>query len=152
MRRVSCNYHQRSTVVGITSEAFEQAGQSIETQNAALAGISEVFTGPQLQRGATALRSVVQTISNTPEKLNAIGVSVLDVKGNFRDLVPILEDVKTKFAGMTEGQRAAALHALAPDKKQQACREPLLKVLPVVKRNYIEQKPALGDVDKAFNA
>lgn len=150
VRRGIFTYEQFAQVSGIVAEAFDNAGQSMETANAALAAVSLVFTGPQLNRGATALRNLALAVSNTPDKFAAMGVSVTDANGDFRDLIPILEGVKGRLEGMTEAQQAAALHTILPEKKEGQAIQALLGNLDALKRNYIEQKLALGDMDKAY--
>jgi TP901 family phage tail tape measure protein len=150
VKRGIFSYTQFTQVSAITAEAFANAGQSIETANAALATISQVFTGPQLNRGATALRNLALSIANTPEKWEALGVAVTDTNGDFRDLIPILSDLERKVHGLSESDVAATLHEILPEKREGQAIAALLGQMGALKRNYIEQKLALGSLDKAY--
>lgn len=150
VKRGIFSYEQFTKVSAIVAESFDNAGQSIDTANASLAAISQVFTGPQINRGATALRNFALAVAQTPEKFAAIGVSVTDVNGDFRDFIDILEDLEVRLASLSESEKAKILHEILPQKKEGQAIQALLGQMDALKRNYVEQRLALGDLDKVF--
>lgn len=150
VRRGIFSYEQLTTVVGVTAEAFADAGQSIETANAALATVSLVFTGPQLQRGATGLRALAEALTSREENFNALGVGVRNASGEMRDLIPILEDLDGALAGMTSAEKARAMRDIFPDVREQRSVGALLTNMQELRRNYAEQVLAVGSLDKAY--
>lgn len=131
-------------------EAFANMGANIDTANAAMAALSQTMTGPAFTRGATGLQQFALAIADTPQKFNAIGISVANTDGSFRDMIPILEDLKAKLAGMTQGDAATALHSIAPNRQELTAVEALLNNLDQMKKSYVEQQLSLGTLDKAF--
>lgn len=150
IKRGIFSYEQLTTVVGITGDAFYQAGQSLETANAALAAVSETFTGPQLTRGATALRNLVLAVAEKPDEFRKLGVETRDASGEIRDLIPILESLDKALGSMTTGAKAEALKEILPDIRQRQGAVALLGSMDSLRRNYVEQKLALGDLDRAY--
>lgn len=151
VKRGIFSYEQLTTVVGITAESFYQAGQSLDTANAALAAVSETFTGPQLARGATALRNLVLAVAEKPDAFRRLGVETRDTTGNIRSLIPILEELKGSLDAMPTGERAEVLKDILPDIRQRAGALALLANMDALKRNYVEQRLALGDLDRAYD-
>lgn len=150
VRRGIFTYEQFGTQVGVVSEAFATAGQSIETTYAAMATVSQVFTGPQFARGATGIRALAESLTTNADDFAAIGVAVLDAEGNFRDLTAILTDLKRVTDSLPTGEKASLIASIIPDTRQRQGLQALLSNLDDLKRNYVEQKLALGDLSKAY--
>lgn len=150
IKRGIFSYEQLTTVVGITADSFYQAGQSLETANAALAAVSETFTGPQLARGATSLRNLVLAVADKPDEFRKLGVETRNANGEIRDLISILEDLDSSLGSLSTGDRAEALKDILPDIRQRQGAVALLGSMDSLKRNYIEQRLALGDLDRAY--
>ena len=85
-----------ATVSSVTREAPESIGTSFKT---ILARIGDLKLGETLDDGTT-----LGTVSGT---LSQIGVDVLDVNGNLRDMGTILEELMAKWGGLTEAQKTA---------------------------------------------
>lgn len=150
IKRGIFTYEQFATVVGSVSEAFGSTGQDIETANASLAAISQVFTGKQLERGATGLRNAVLRIGEAREEFKEMGVEVVDAQGNFRNFILIGEDLNRALDGLTEAERSEAIRKLFPDERERRGMNAFLGQLDQAKQFYVEQKRAAGDLDEAF--
>ena len=87
------------------------AGQDIETVTSMLEGLAN--QGYKGSRAGTALAAIMRDITNGMEKgaisIGNTSVSVMDAKGNFRDLTDILKDVDKATNGMGAAEKAAAL-------------------------------------------
>lgn len=150
IRRGIFTYENFATSVGTISEAFSSMGQDMETANAALVAVSQVFTGPQLARGATALRNAVLQINRASEEFEGLGVQVFDAEGNFRNFLTIVEDLDDALEGMTDKERRKAMEELFPDKRQMAGMNVLLSNLDIAKESMIEQEFATGALNDEF--
>lgn len=150
IKRGIFTYEQYSRVVGTVNVAFSDLGQDVETTNAALASISQVFTGPQLERGATGLRNAASKMAENRDELAAIGVAVTDAQGNYRNFIDIVEDLEGALAGMNEAARFDALKRIFDDERAVRGIQAILKDTEKLNQFYVEQKFALGDMDEAF--
>lgn len=150
VRRGIFTYEQFSGVVGDVSVAFSEFGQNIETTNAAVAAISQIFTGSQLRRGVTGIRNVAEIIREQPERLEAFGVAVTDAEGDFRNFIDIVMDLRDALDGLSEREQAAQIKELFPRKRAQRGVLGLLRTTDFMEQVFIEQQLALGDLDDAF--
>lgn len=151
LKRGIFTYEQFARVSGTVSTAFAGIGQDIETANAALATVSQIFTGPQLRRGATGLRNVANAIGTNSEQFEELGVAVFDKEGNFRNFIDIIRDLKEEMRGMSEEQQFQALQQVFPDKRELRGARALLERLPQMEEFFIEQQFAAGDLDEAYD-
>lgn len=91
--------------------AFVNAGQSVESFNA-LAGIM-ANSGLKGAESGTQLRNVMLRLAGPTAQaakvMKELGVQTQDEKGNFRDIVDIIEDFQKGLHGMGSAQRSAAL-------------------------------------------
>lgn len=150
LKRGVFNYEQFTTVVGTLSEAFASMGQDAETANAALAAISQVFTGKQIERGATGLRNAVVRISEAPEDFERLGVAVTDVDGEFRNFIGIAEDLDRVLDGMSSSKRASVLKELFPDERERRGIGAFLGQLDQAEQFFVEQQFAAGALNDAY--
>ncbi len=150
LKRGIFNYEQFATVVGTLSEAFASMGQDVETANASLAAISQVFTGAQLERGATGLRNAILRISEAPEDFEALGVSVTDAAGNFRNFLAIAKDLKVALDGMGQRQRMTVLKNLFPDERERRGIGAFLGQLDKAEQFLVEQHFAADGLNEAY--
>jgi hypothetical protein len=150
VRRGVFTYQQFATVVGTVSESFASMGQDIDTANASLAAISQIFTGPQLERGATGLRNAVLRLGEAREDFEALGVAVTDTEGDFRNFIDVGRDLDRVLAGMSEADRFAAIKGLFPDERERRGMEAFLDQLDQAEEFLVEQRFAIGDLDAAF--
>lgn len=93
---------QLSTIISVTRQAPEAVGNSLKTIYARL---GDLQLGETLDDGVT-----LGDVSSTLEK---IGVDVLDVNGNMRDMGSIVEDLMGKWGDLTQAQQQAAAVKLA---------------------------------------
>lgn len=150
VKRGIFTYEQFATVVGSVSEAFASMGQDIETANAALAAISQVFTGKQLERGATGLRNAVLRISEAREDFEELGVAVTDARGEFRSFIDIGRDINTVLDGLSGSARAETIKRLFPDERERRGINAFLGQLDQAQQFFVEQQFAAGDLEEAF--
>lgn len=150
LRRGIFTYEQFVQVSGTVSTAMASIGQNVETANAALAAISQVFTGPQLERGATGLRNMATAVGKNAEEFRDLGVEVFTEQGEFRDFLDIMLDLREVLDGMTEEQRFMALREIFPNRRELRGALALLGQLDEMEQFLIEQEFAAGAVDAAF--
>lgn len=93
---------QLSTIISVTRESPESVGNSLKTIYARL---GDLQLGDTLDDGTT-----LGDVSGTLEK---IGVSVMDVNGDMRQMGDILEDLMAKWQDLTTAQKQAAAVKLA---------------------------------------
>ncbi len=149
IKRGIFTYEQYANVVGNVSIAFAEMGQDVESANASIAAISQIFTGPQLEQGATGLRNAVIRMTKDFQVFEAQGIRILTDDGQFRPILTILDDLKNKLDALNSKGRANLLKELFPDVRELRGIQALLKQLPELNQFYIEQKLASGDLDAA---
>lgn len=150
LKRGIFNYEQFTTVVGTLSEAFASMGQEAETANASLAAISQVFTGKQLERGATGLRNAVLRISEAPEDFERLGITVTDANGEFRNFIDIAQDLERVLASMSSSERATVIRDLFPDERERRGIGAFLGELDKAEQFFVEQKFAADTLNDAY--
>lgn len=150
LRRGIFTYEQFVTVLGRVSTAFGTIGQDIETANAAIAAISQIFTGPQLEFGATGLRNMALALGQQSEEFERLGVAVFDQNGEFRNFLDIMIDLRGVLDSFTEEERFRALGRLFPDIREQRGAQALLNQLDEFEQFLVEQQFAAGSVNAAF--
>lgn len=105
-------YEEFSTVYGRIVPSAQRAGQNFETVAAMLALMTR--NGLSAAMAATSGARALDAFSNpvTVGRLEAMGVKVRDLQGNFLPLVDILQGLQDKLKGMTKPEIATALQAL----------------------------------------
>ena len=93
-----------STVSSVTRESAESIGTSYKT---ILARIGDLKLGSLVEDGATV------TLGQVSSQLKAIGVNVLDAKGDMRDMGAVIEEIGFKWQGMNDAQKAAVAQTIA---------------------------------------
>jgi TP901 family phage tail tape measure protein len=105
-------YQQFASVMGQSVPSAVRAGQSYET----LAGMMAFLTrnGLSAAGAAAAAGRSLDAFSNPKvvERLQAMGVQILNSKGGFNDMAVVMGQLQEKMAGLTDPQRSAALHDL----------------------------------------
>jgi TP901 family phage tail tape measure protein len=105
-------YDEFATSLGRAIPSARRAGQSFES----LAGMMAFLTrnGLSTDQAATSAARALDTLSNSKVsgKLQAMGISVVDASGNFRDMAGIATDLGKKLDGLTDQKKAAALEDL----------------------------------------
>jgi len=88
------------------------AGQEFEHTVTVLGALRN--TGAEASVSATTLRSALRAITQeqASRTMAQLGVSLFDVRGNFRDLAPVIFDLEKRLAGVTEQERQAALMSI----------------------------------------
>lgn len=151
VKRGIFNYQQLSNVIGEISIAFAGMGQEVEVSNAALAAVSQVFTGSQLEQGATGLKNAVIRMTTAFQDFEKFGVQIVDpTNGKFRDFIDIIGDLKVQLDSLSESGKAEALKQLFPDIRERRGIQALLTQTEELNRFYYEQKLSMGDLDKAY--
>lgn len=149
IRRGIFTYAQFAGVVGTVSTEFARMGQDLETTHAAVAATSLVFTGPQLERGATGLRNMAEKIGANRDEFEKLGVSVITTQGEFRNFIDIMEDLKRALAPLSEAERFSALEKLFVEDRAIRGAQALLGLTEEMRTFYTEQKFASGDLARA---
>ena len=93
-----------STVSSVTRESAESIGTSYKT---ILARIGDLKLGTLVEDGATV------TLGQVSSQLKAIGINVLDAKGDMRDMGDVIEEIGFKWQGMNDAQKAAVAQTIA---------------------------------------
>ena len=93
-----------STVSSVTRESAESIGTSYKT---ILARIGDLKLGNLVEDGATV------TLGQVSSQLKAIGINVLDAKGDMRDMGAVIEEIGFKWQGMNDAQKAAVAQTIA---------------------------------------
>lgn len=93
---------QMSTIISVTREAPENVGNSLKTIYARL---GDLQLGKELDDGTT--------LGNVSSTLDKLGVQVLDVNGNMRDMGDIIEDLMAVWDDFDTGTKQAAAVKLA---------------------------------------
>lgn len=150
LRRGIFTYEQFVQVAGEVSVAFSNIGQNVEQANAAVSAISQVFTGPQLRRGATGLRNMALALGDQADEFERLGVEVFDSQGDFREFTDIILDLEDALSDMDERERFEALQDIFPQRRELRGAIGLLQNTDQLQQFLVEQQFAAGSVDRAF--
>ena len=105
-------YKEIATQLGRVSPSAVRAGQSIET----LSGVIAYLTRNQLtvSQATTSAARAFDLMANplVSKRLEAMGVTVFDAKGNFRNFGDIVVDLQKKFEGLTKEELLEKLTSL----------------------------------------
>lgn len=105
-------YEQFGQTIGRAVPSAVKAGQSVE----ALAGMLAFLTrnGLSAAMASTSAARALDALANpkTIKNFKAIGIAVTDAQGNFRPLVDIVGELRTKLSGLSESAKAAKLQEL----------------------------------------
>jgi TP901 family phage tail tape measure protein len=102
-------FDQFNSVMGRISPSAVRAGQDLNTTAAILAFLTR--NGQSAAMAATSGARALDAFSNPKAvaNLEAMGIKMKDMKGNFLPLVDILQQLSDKMKSMTDPQRAAAI-------------------------------------------
>lgn len=150
IKRGIFTYEQYARVAGEISIAFSGIGQDVNVANAALAAISQVFTGPQLREGATGLKNAALALAENADAFEDFGLKIHDEEGNFRNFIDIVNELKAALEGLSEQEREAVLLEMFDEKRARRGIQTLLRQTDELNQFYVEQQFALGDLDQAF--
>lgn len=93
-----------STVSSVTRESAETIGTSYKT---ILARIGDLKLGKIVEDG------VEVSLGQVSSALKQIGVNVMDVRGNMRDMGLVIEEIGTKWQSMSDAQKTATAQVIA---------------------------------------
>ena len=93
---------QLATIVSVTRQAPESVGTALRSIYARMS---------QLKADGTDEFGV--TLGTYTENMRKMGIEILDVQGNMRDLGTVIEEVGAKWNDWTQAQKIAAAQALA---------------------------------------
>ena len=94
---------QLATIISVTREAPETIGTSLKTVYARMATIKA--GGIDEEDGAT--------LTSYTEKMNQLGINVLDSNNNLRDMGEVIEEIGGKWASMTREQQVSLAQTIA---------------------------------------
>lgn len=106
------SYEEFAKTIGRAIPSARRAGQSYETLGAMLAFMTR--NGLSAAMASTSAARALDAISHpkTVERLEKIGIHVKNMRGEFRPLPKILDEMNDKFGKMTAPERAKALQEL----------------------------------------
>ena len=112
--RTNTNMEQLQEAMKDAAPAAVTFGVDVETTSAMLGVMAD--SGIKATRAGTAFKNMTMRLAN-PTKTGAkwlkrLGVEIADQDGNFRNIVDIVEDLKTGLAGLTQEEQSVAEVAL----------------------------------------
>lgn len=112
VRKGIISYEELSTVIGRALPATARAGQSFETLGAMIAFLTR--NGLSAAMASTSAARALESFANpvTVKRLEAIGISVRDAKGEFLPLVTVMEQMNRKLKDMASPERAKFIQEL----------------------------------------
>jgi TP901 family phage tail tape measure protein len=93
-----------STVSSVTREAPESIGTAFKT---ILARMGDLKFGSILEDG------VEVSLGSVSKQLKAVGVNILDAKGEMRDMGTVIEEIGAKWQGLGKAEKAALAQSIA---------------------------------------
>lgn len=147
-------YDEFAKTIGRSIPSAVRAGQSYQTLGAMMAFMTR--NGMSAAMASTSAARALDAISHpkTIERLNEMGIRTKDANGNFRDLDNILGQLRVRFDGLTEPQRAKALYELfkSAGGTIQARRffDQYFKNFDTFEKRLSEMKDASGAAQEAF--
>jgi len=105
-------YEEFANVFGRVVPSATRAGQSFETVAAMLAYMTR--NGQSAAMASTSAARALEALTHpkTVERLEKMGVSVLDAKGNFLPLIDVLEQLRDRIMKLPPAERVGALFEL----------------------------------------
>lgn len=102
-------YEEWAGRIGLVTPSAVRFGQSVEMMTAALAASTRM--GVPAARAATSVSRAMDAMSHPTAVTNLknLGIAALDAKGNFRPMIDIMEEFRTKLMKMPGGERIETL-------------------------------------------
>ena len=97
---------QIATISSVTREAPETIGTALKTIYARMSQM-------KMEGSVTDEDGITYTTGKAAEALEAIGISILEVNGEMRDMEDVVTEVGNKWDGLTQIQKSAVAEALA---------------------------------------
>lgn len=97
---------QIATISSVTREAPETIGTALKTIYARMSQM-------KIEGSVTDEDGITYTTGKAAEALEAIGISILEVNGEMRDMEDVVTEVGNKWDGLTQIQKSAVAEALA---------------------------------------
>lgn len=136
--------------LGQVTQQAKLAGVNIDTLGALIAGVTREGGDASVNLNNLANLLAKITTADAQAGLQAIGIATKDASGNFRDIVSVLEELRTKLAGLSEGDRAKALQSIFPDVQARTGLTVLLSQLDTVKGALLDNQNAAGVAETAY--
>jgi TP901 family phage tail tape measure protein len=98
-------YEEWTARIGLVTPSAVRAGQSVDMMAAALAASTRM--GISAAQSGTAVARAMDAMSNPAavNALKALGVNAVDASGNFRPMIDVLKDFRTKLEGLPEVEK-----------------------------------------------
>lgn len=114
MARTNTGIEDMFEAIKTGAPAFTAAGQSLESFNAlagimANSGVKGSIAGVQLRN---IMLSLAKPTGEAADLLGKLGIKTQDARGDFRDVIDILEDFEKATKGMGTAQKSAALKTI----------------------------------------
>lgn len=136
--------------LGEVTQSAKLAGINFDTLGALISGITR--EGGSAAGNLTLLTNALNKVvtKETQEGLQGLGIATKDASGNFRDIVAVLGDLKTKLSGLSTGEQTKILQGLFPDQQARAGVSILLGQLDTVKSVLNDNITIAGNAEAAY--
>lgn len=136
--------------LGQVTQTAKLAGVNFDTLGALIAGVTREGgeASTNINNLANALNKI--TTAETQKGLADLGIATKDAAGNFRSIIDVLGELKTRLATLSAGDRAKVLQDLFPDAQARAGIATLLSQLDTVKTALNDNATAAGAADAAY--
>lgn len=112
VRKGVIDYQQLASTIGRAIPSAVRAGQSIETLGGMIAFMTR--NGMSAAQATTSAARALDLLSNPVfgQRMQKLGIDVLDAAGNFRPMENVMVDLRHKLMDLPLGERSAALKEL----------------------------------------
>ena len=136
--------------LGLVTQSAKNAGVSFDELGALIAGVTKEG-GPAAQN----INNLANLLMKLPTKeasdeLGKMQIQLTDAQGNFRPILDVLTELKTKLDQLSPSARAIKLQELFPDLQARTGLMTILSQLNFVKNATLENARAVGVTDEAY--
>jgi TP901 family phage tail tape measure protein len=141
---------QLAPELGKVSAMASKAGVSMEELGALI--VASTKGGGEASENINNVANMLQKLPmpEARKQLKALGVDVLDAHKNFRPILDVLGDLKTRLSGLSEGDKATALSAIFPDAQAQVGASTVMKFLDDANKALDENRGHTDSTAKAW--
>lgn len=144
-------FEQYSSAIGTVLPQATALGVSLEGLHAGFAVLTKA--GQSAEMATTNLSRGFQAFVEQQDKFKKLGISIFDVSGKFRGLIPIITDLSKIMHGLTDEQKQAVLQTLNLDIRASRAIISLTGLLNTsggLVETFAEMKDSAGAMGEAF--
>lgn len=136
--------------LGVVTQSAKNAGVNLDELGGLIAGVTK--EGGQAAQNVNNLSNFLMKLptKEAQKAMKGLGIATREANGEFKPVLEVLDQLRTKLGKMNEGDRAQALQKIFPDAQARTGATVLMSQLDFIKQSVDENVKSTGAAREAY--